>query len=185
MKGEKEGAILTVEDLMARWAYSELTSSRFGKEYGPHISAQIIEEANNGRPFEQVSESERQNLVAAIEEFRGGMCRIISKLGTSRFELHFWDTSQLLSCLTLPIFGKVPFFRFLAMPQLVDSLGQPRKNDPRRESASIPFDPNFRVEGPLIALHHDGREVLFDGYLRSILWLRNSTQPLAIWIPKP
>lgn len=93
-----------------------------------------------------------------------------------------WEVSDLLSSIALPAFGWHPYPIFLAHPP-VSSNGVVDGADPRHKAQSIPYDPKYKPSEPLIAIYVSGRHMLIEGYLRSILWLRNPSTPLPVFIP--
>ncbi|MCB2059177.1 MAG: hypothetical protein R3E09_13145 [Novosphingobium sp.] len=179
-----EGRVATVEEVKARWAYAEVKSTRVGISYEPCLSPGRIERARQGDPFEDIPRDEWPSLVSALAQARPS--RFVEQIhiyGADHYECVHWRPSDLLNCLTLPIFGLVPFYRFLAMPYRMDDEGNPRRDDPRYVAANLPYDDAFTVEGPIIVVRDKGHDMLLEGYLRSILWLRNPGRPLAVWLP--
>ncbi len=178
------GKTITTEELKARWAYAEAGSSRFGDEFTPHLSPSAIRKIRRGLPFEKLPESQWPEFVAALGKARPReFVDIVHRHGSGRYTCEQWQPTRLLSCLTLPSFDSVHYFRFLTLPPHLDRAGRPDAIDPRNISRRIPFDPLYRVTGPIIAVRHQGQDMLVEGYLRSILWLRNPVKPLEVWVP--
>ena len=147
------GKIVPVEEVKARWAYAETRSSRFGADYDPVLPARLVESARNGVPFDQIAPEDRPLLAEALPQAR--VRRFVEQVhffGADHFECVHWSASELLNCLTLPIFGLVPIFRFLAMPHRTDADGNVREDDPRHVAVSLPFDRDFVVEEPVIVV---------------------------------
>lgn len=178
-----EGRIATVEEVKARWAYAEVNSSRFGDKFDNLLAPRLLETARQRVAFDDIARSDWPELVAALVASRSeDYVEQIDWYGASHYRCVHWRASRLLNCLTLRLFGLIPFFRFLAMPHRTDGDGNPRPADPRYASTMIPFDPDYVVEEPVV-VHDKGYEMLLEGYLRSILWLRNPVKPLPVWLP--
>lgn len=180
--GQLKGKIISARELRARWAYSELNSSRFAEGYKRHLSPSILQSAKDRVPFDHVRQDEWPDLALALAKQRGDLIRLMDRVAAGRFTLSHWSPTRLLNCVTLPIFGTVQFLRFLAMPPLVDAAGQNLRSDPRYASTQIPYRKEFVVAEPIIALNAGVYSVLLDGYLRSILWLRNPQRPIPVWV---
>ena len=179
---QKLGTIIGVAELKARWAYAEINSSRFGGLYIPHVPPHIAEAARLGVPFNELEEQDWPTLAAILGQVRGpGLVDQLDQYGENGFECAHWDATKLLNSVTLPCFGQVQYYRFLAMP---GKATKAHDTDPRLASAAIPFDESFCVEEPVIALQERDYARLLEGYLRSILWLRNPSAPLPVWVPK-
>jgi hypothetical protein len=136
-------------------------------------------------PFESVSPSDWPVLVAALERARpNGFVDNIDTCGAPQYICAEWSPSDLLQTITLPVFGGLPYPIFLARPPGTDRNGNVDPYDPRYVNHRIPLDPDFAHFDPLIAIIFDGKKMLIEGYLRSILWLRNPKAPLWVWVPK-
>lgn len=180
-----EGRTIAADELEARWSYSEIASTRFAQRYHPHVPAALRKLAHRRVDFDRLPRPAWHVLGSALHSVRpSNFIGMLRDEAQSNYACVHWGVQHLLNCLTIPEFGAVPFYRFLAMPagQLAD--GGLRTDDPRVHAHAIPNDPGFRVDEPVIAVRHGDRHMLVDGYLRSILWLRNMAEPLPVWIPK-
>lgn len=176
--------VITAEEVKARWAYCEITSDRFGKTYKTNLPPSVYDAAVDGVPFAQVPGSEWPGLIVALKIARNpGFIDNIDTCGAPNYVCTEWQVPDLLSCWTLPCFYQARYFEFLARPPGKDAAGNPDDADPRFKSHLIPFDPNFKLEEPLIAILMNRAPMLIEGYLRSILWLRNPVYPLRVWMP--
>jgi hypothetical protein len=175
-----KGTVITADEVKARWGYAEITSERFGKSYKKNLPEKVYRAATNGEPFSNVPSSEWQHLIAALIAARNAdFIGSIDRFGAPKYVCGEWEADTLLKCRTLHCFGAVRYFQFVARP--------PEKGDeydPRSKSHQIPFDDKFKIEEPLISILVDGSPTLIEGYLRSILWLRNPEALLRIWVPK-
>jgi len=171
-------------EIKARWAYSELFSSRLGQRLAAVLPARLQDCRKHRPPFEDLTEADHKALVHALKTLRpASFIDLIDAPGSTHYELSQWTAAQLLGCLTLPQFGPVRYFQFLAGRHEDRSDKPTIPADPRLEAATIPFDENFSVEFPVIALKSREHYILIDGYLRSILWLRNPLKTLPVWVP--
>lgn len=182
------GKVITRDELKARWAYAESRSSRFKGQYEPLLPPDLFTSANNGRPFDQISREEWPELIAALERERISLIGFLGEpWGASEFKCVGWDVPGLLSSPAMGNFfadeQQRGYFCFLAWPTKQTHDGKADTHDPRYAAAGRAFDRNFRVEEPLIAVRSNGHHILIDGYLRSILWLRNPVEPLPVWVP--
>jgi len=176
--------VIAAEEVKARWAYCEITSERFGGTYRTTLPGSVWAAAVSGAPFSQVPASEWPRLIAALKIARNSeFIDCIDRFGAPRYLCVEWEVPRLLSCLTLPCFGQAQYFRFLALPPRQDAVGNPDNNDPRLRSDVIPFNTTLALKEPLIAILANGAPMLLEGYLRSILWLRNPVHPLPVWVP--
>lgn len=73
----KVGDVIDLKTLQARWAYSEITSSRFGSEYAKHYPqhAGLISKVKQGAMFEhaQLSQPEIDALAQMNDWYRPGL----------------------------------------------------------------------------------------------------------------
>ena len=140
--------------------------------------------ALRGEPFEQVAQEDWASLVIALWSVRPAeIIETHLKPEIATYVCVEWSASDLLSCRTLPGFGATAYYRFLALPARKRRDGSIDPDDPRHVASTIPFEPAYTVTGPLIAIEQNEIPILFEGYLRSILWLRAPEHPLPVWMP--
>jgi hypothetical protein len=186
MTESMKGRVISAEEAKARWAYTEINSERFGRTYETDLPAELFKGAKDGVPFERIAAIHYPILIAALKRSRNaGFIDKVDRWGAPIYECVEWQVTDLLNSTTIPAFGRVPYFVFLARPPGKDARGNPRAADPRHKSHFIPFDPAFEPREPLIAIAVDNAPMLIEGYLRSILWLRNPARRLPVWLPKP
>lgn len=180
------GTTATAEEVKARWAYSEISSSRFGKYYIGHTPAHLEALAKTSAPFSQVSSQDWPTLVSLIETYGRNKLFVdnIDIHGSPRFVCTAWGIQELLNSWTVPAFGQLPYPVFLSRPPARNATGGVDDADPRYCAQSIPFDPNFKQTEPAIIIK-PGVNMLLEGYLRSILWLRlnDPNTPFLVWLP--
>lgn len=179
-----ESADISADELKARWAYSELRSSRQSHNYSAVLSPSIRNMAKQSQPFEIVGRAHWGELIAALHRVRGTkFADTVQRCSEGRYRREFWTPSALLSCRTLPEYNWVPFFSFLAQPICRDADGKARRDDPRTASNTIQADVAFNPAEAAIAVRVGGQLVLIDGYLRAIVWLRHPENPFPVWTP--
>jgi hypothetical protein len=177
--------VITSEEVKARWAYAEINSQRFGGTYEANLPSDVYASAMGRVPFENLSSEVWPALLAALKQARNpSFIDKIDAFGAPTYECVEWQVVDLLNCSTLPCFGGMTYWKFLAMPPAVDAAGNLDRGDPRFVSHRIPFDPSYSIQEPLIAIVVSGRPMLIEGYLRSLLWLRNPIRPFLMWLPK-
>jgi len=178
------GTIISRQELLARWAFAETRSSRFGGRMRHAINRALYQRLAQARNFGDVAQSDWQGLINALTSTRRGPFAILG-IGhwADKFVCGRWTATELLNCMTLPVLGSTSFFRFLALPPLRTSERSIHPYDPRHAASEIPFDQHFTVVEPVIAVPSGNRYMLIDGNLRSILWLRNPASPLPVWVP--
>jgi hypothetical protein len=136
-------------------------------------------------PFGSVGREHWPTLVSALQRARSReFVDCIDTFGAPQYRCAEWSVSDLLHSTVLPTLGFVPYAVFLARPVMRRPDGAIDDVDPRHVSQTMPFDPKFAPSSPLIAIAIDGKPMLIEGYLRSILWLRNPVTPLPVWVPE-
>lgn len=179
------GSIVTREELLARWAFAETRSSRFGPRMRRAMSHALQECLARVTTFGDVAQSDWQDLIRAVTATRKEPSALFDLgPGADRFVCGKWTATELLNCMTLPVLGSTSFFRLLALPPFRTKDRSIHPNDLRHAASEIPFDQHFTVVEPVIAIPSGERPMLIDGYLRSILWLRNPVGHLPVWLPE-
>ena len=183
------GMVLTARLVKAHWAWSELTSPRFAKDYRNlgQDAVRLSDAANDGAPFASLSDIDIDVLVSLIEHRQPGFLQNIDDV--SSFRCEGWSKEELLGSLTIETLGpdkrlSIDYWRFLRNPpHLVD--GVPEWSDPRVAAESWPSDTPFVQREPAIAISVQGRRMLLDGYCRSVIFARHSAKQdiFLVWMP--
>ncbi|MFH0303467.1 hypothetical protein AAFX91_41460 [Bradyrhizobium sp. 31Argb] len=184
------GTTATSEEIKARWAFSEIPSPRFGPSYRGHGPSHLHDLAHGGEPFEKVPPADWPHLLEMISKHgrNEGFVSNIDTLGGATFTCTAWHLSDLMNSHVLPTFGNVSYPVFLTQnPSIVLAGGSPRfdSHDPRAVASSIDPGVPFVQREPCIVIRYGGHDVLIEGYLRSLLWLRKNdpATPLLVWLP--
>jgi hypothetical protein len=174
-----EGGV-SPEEVRACWAYSELLSGRYDHVEG---IAALLGKARQHVPFAELAMTERQLLVRALHEGRGGLQ--VGLEGISAFQLTRWGHRELAEVLVI-----LYFVQDVASPSLVDRLSIPFKiwieAEPIRPlpqgHARFAIYEAARIGDvePLTIGLRGNEQVLLDGYHRAVrFWHRRTEEPTA------
>lgn len=179
----RQGTLIDTTDLLARWAYSELTSSRFRDRYNNSVSSELAEQAGSGVAFDALDAHARQELARAAEATReAGLVEAV--LGHSQFRYELWSKGRLAQTHAVASYfpdaddHNHPYLEFYRSPAASQADGNPDANDARHVLGGIaraPYVP--ATEAIIVAMPFPG--VLVDGYLRSAVFMRDGS-PLDI-----
>lgn len=80
----------------------------------------------------------------------------------------------------------IPYSEFIKNPPYMMN-GKPEWSDPRHSADSWPKDKPFTQEEPAVAIEHQGKKILLDGYGRSVIFRRHGkdTDRFLVWVPVP
>jgi hypothetical protein len=181
------GRIATAREVKARWAFSEVTSERFGGPYGSSLSQPVHQRIVAGCEFAEVDYGDWDDLIRGLNTARNDQfTENVDRHGPDGYVCADWSAEKLLATLVIPNFGEgLRYRQFLTMfPMSHPQTGAIDLHDPRFRSWAIPVSstPSQQRE-PLIAIGGDPDHMLLEGYLRSILWLRNPAEPLKVRVP--
>lgn len=184
------GTTATSTEVKARWAYAEISSARFGKGYAGHGPAYLHALARGGTPFSAVDPRDWPHLVDMAHHGRNkDFVDNVDSCGSPTYRCDGWQMTDLLGTLVLPTFGRVPYPTFLTKnPSIVLKSGMPVFDDADPRVVAWSIDPNLpfdQVEPIIIIKVDNGRPMILEGYLRSLLWLRmnDPSRPLLAWLP--
>jgi hypothetical protein len=183
------GSKIPIRIAKARWAWSELTSPRFGNKYaamGPDaIRLQYL--AKNGAAFDALPEPDKDILVSLIEKRQPGFMRDIANV--KEFVCEAWTQDDLMKTIAIPALspGKdrlLPYADFIKNPPHMVG-GQPEWSDPRVSADSWPQGKPYSQDEPAIAILHSGDKILVDGYGRSVIFVKHgkSDDKFLVWVP--
>jgi hypothetical protein len=177
MKKALIGRQITRRELQARWAYSELVSSRFAAKWYGDAPQPLSDKAEKKIPFEQLSSEERECLAALNASVREPLWALTP---IDSFVCTEWTSEQLLQTVCVV---EQPW------PLLADYIATTPPpgdlSDPRNIAASNPPTQPLSEQEPIIVVPCNGKQTLFDGTLRSILFLRSSdaSARIMVWVP--
>jgi hypothetical protein len=178
-----EGTIVTAHELKARWGFCEAWTDRWRDKY----AAFGIEKIRDDVSYLDLTDEEKNHLVWMVSQYREGLIPEIDKF--ARYVCQAWTKDQLARTLTIVRMApdrksNIPFLSFCICPRFDDP------HDPRVQADQIPFDhrPYYQSE-PVIVLPYgaNGGEprLLIEGYLRSVLFMRNPNPDakILVWFP--
>jgi hypothetical protein len=182
------GCVATAQEVKARWAFSEMISTRFGQNYTDRGPERLRDLVARNASFDEVDQRDWPILVSMIEQFGRNKAFVdsVDSWGAPYFMCKEWRMSELLQTFTLPCFGQVSYPVFLTQCPNVKQPATFDMADPRFIAWSIPPNQAFYQREPIIIIRvgQPQQYMILDGYLRSILWFRsNTTKPLLAWLP--
>lgn len=179
---------ITAEQAKAVWAYGEITSSRRGKRYRRAAPAHIVKLAESAEPFACLPHADQAALVETLLACRSP--KLVANLDRSkRYRRIQLSRRELLALWALPVFDRlaggriVPYRDFLRDPPMLGADGTVNRRDPGHAARSVQSD-IFRQRNPGIIINVSRRPVLIEGYLRSLLFLRDrNASAFDVWWP--
>jgi hypothetical protein len=180
-----EDTTITRDELKARWAFNEFRTERGKVNY-----AQLCpEKIRDGVRFSELAPQEVSHLVWMAEQYRAPL---MPDLKADRYECKLWTKEQLGRTYTIRRMApsrndNIPFLSFVACPRFTE-LANPQlleQSDPRVQADKIPFDEPLRQEEPVIVLPCDTAQILIEGYLRGVLFMRSRDPDsrIMVWVP--
>lgn len=185
-----EGTKATTQEIRARWAYGEISSDRFGLKYRAHpISQAILDCADNHAAFEDVDKSHWAELDSLLDRARPNEQLHTLLRQWPSFECARWSKGDFASVLAIPAFNKAqgrpfPYIDFYNGLPDTGANQRAEESDPRVQAFRTPDYPQTE---PGVAQLLNGQLILVDGYLRSIIFMRQKNPDLrfAVWVPVP
>lgn len=184
------GSMLSTRLVKAHWAWSELTSPRFAREYQRlgEDAVRLQDVAKRGAAFSSLTHADVDLLVSLIEQRQSQLLANIRDV--SNFRCVGWSKDELLGSLTIQTLGPdkrsmIDYSRFLSNPPFfVD--GKPEWSDPRVSADSWADGKLFSQQEPAIGIWYQGRRVLLDGYGRSVIFARHGGDAgqFLVWMPE-
>jgi hypothetical protein len=178
------GQKISRDTLKARWAYAELTSSRFANSYTGLVSDGLFARARGNVPFGELSENDRNELIEALNRHKG-RCGLVPALAPHEsFICVAWTREQLLATIC------VPGLQWIPLADLVSMRGPFERSHPRAAAKEIPSNQEIQQIEPIIVLpdfidlEHRG-PLLLEGTFRSVMFLRcrDPSARIMVWIP--
>src|SRR5262245_13764847 len=181
--------------VLARWAYSELTSIDHGRKYERPGIAELRAKFRERLPFDDLDQKECDLLLAGWEAVRGG-ASIFNHLiaGISTFEAHEWSKDEIAQ-----VFGIPSFVRDVVSDSLVHGLrlnfqiwieAAPVRplHQGHARYAAIGSAPVWRQVDPITVgrYPHTKELILLDGYHRAVrFWAQSDPDiKLTAYVPK-
>lgn len=163
--------------IAARWCYSELKSTRFREQYIRKgiVTSDIVKKARNDTPFEDLSESDVVILECALSKDEDrGPCFYPALMNYKNYTLNQWTIDELNQTIMVPFYGLREFHEFARNPpqhlrQILDQINS--------------YD--FNSVEPIISIPRDGKNMILEGTLRSLIFnkFRNDIKLIDVWYP--
>jgi hypothetical protein len=172
--------LISVQDVMARWVYSEIVDGHFSDLYSidPAVDA-IKGKRSAGISFDQLSDTERAILFAEWSRVRAFFTQFLQRVEGYRIE--HWHREQ-VAVLRVPP-GVDPKHRDYPLLSLffltrADDPTDPRNADKERNVVC--------VDDPLTLGLHDGMHVILDGLHRAKTFLSSpALTTIPVYVPVP
>jgi hypothetical protein len=177
-------------EVKARWAFGELTSSRFRKMYAGIGPKQIHDTAAAKNPFSVLTADDHKTLAQMLDRARPERAAQVDASPLYRCEP--WTKGQLAHAWALPDFHPpekrrpLPYYDFYLGPPNTGPGGTPENTDPRVEAQRIPAGTPFnQFHEPVVVAGTPTQYLLLEGYFRSIMFMRagDISQRLLAWVP--
>lgn len=177
------GTIASTTELKARWAYSELTSTRFGRYYRQYPLEGLDKMAEAGVGFEDIESGHRALLARVIDEVRHSAILDYHVA----YQLQNWSKGRLCQATVAAHFNNdiaaLPYYDFYLREPRTDENGATDQHDPRAQARSIQAGkPEPCAWGAITIYEFPG--LIVDGYLRSVLFMRDADPhaTLPVWV---
>ena len=177
-----KGQIATSKEVKARWGFGEVLSEEFGSPYKNILPANVYDHIRKGNSFDDLDPNHWDILIqglntARLPSFTDG----IDQYGSNGYICTEWSIDDLMKAKVIPMFGQVLYREFLTLPPERTKEGILNPADPRCRVWGVSLQPAFVQGEPLITVLIGAEHLLVEGYTRSLLWLRNPTNPLLVW----
>lgn len=181
------GQVATARELKARWAYSELTSSRASDTYRQHRLDGLYELAAEGVDFDLLETNQKRRLAELLHLARSGLPDIVDRHHS--YVLQPWSKGRLCQAYAISHFNTpaqthfMPYYDFLHWARDIGPNGTEDTFDPRIVADSVPAGFGTPSSWGAIAVS-DFPNVIIDGYLRSVLFMRDAplTAKFPVWV---
>ena len=180
--------LVSLDYVLARWAYSELPSSRYDRLSAPELKKKALERVR----FDDLNDKEHSSLVQAWRRVRGAPDVIQGLTGISTFQLAHWSREQLSTAYVIPY-----LVRDIASDSLTHIIrvsfklwiqAEPVRpfNQGHARYAAFGTAPPSTEDNPLtVGRNPEGLPMLLDGYHRAVrFWNANDpAATLAVYTP--
>jgi hypothetical protein len=149
----------------------------------------LQEKAAAGIPFSDLHEGDWNQLVRMLSVGHNENY-VMSIDICDRYVCKAWTKDRLAQVWAVSDFNPlekrcIPYMVFYESPPNTGPDGSPQDDDPRVAARAIPHDLPFDQKEPVIVVRMDGFDILLEGYLRSILFMRSNDPAavLLVWAP--
>jgi hypothetical protein len=194
------GVTISPDELLDRWSYSELRSSRNGHqraaEFGLTAADSLVVAAKRGDPFHLLLPFDLQRLRGMRSMQMSGLQAPVTQM--TRFTCESWTKERVGTSWVVPALDPrrferppqaVPFVTMLAAPLAINpSTNSTESSDPRVAAANVPLNQPLGDIEPLIVVPFlvgpRAVPLLLDGTTRSVLFVRSedSLAEVLVWV---
>ncbi len=172
----KCGDTVSLKEMKARWAFSEIRSPRLAADYHldprvPPLSARI-----GTATFESLSAADIDALVDIFETFRGNYLKHYLA-GVRAFMVEEWSADQLARIYVMSEVDSTGAGRFQTFSEYAVAprpTGPAARLDPRVAAGSVPSSMTVPTADPLVVGKYKDFQVLIDGYFRGLIFMRSA-----------
>jgi hypothetical protein len=183
----KVGETVSLKEMKARWAFSEIRSPRLSADY--HLDSRVLplSERIGTAAYEFLSKEDIDALVDIFETFRGNYLRHYWT-DARAFAVEEWSADQLRQVYVMseadPT-GAGRFQLFSSYAVAPRPIGPAARLDPRVAADGTPSTMTFRTSDPLVVGQYKDFRVLIDGYFRGLIFMRSAapTERVAVLVP--
>lgn len=182
------GRIASNLEIKARWAYSEIVSSRIGKMYQDHAPlADVVRLALDEVAFENLPAFHHQVLADAASVSHAGSMPLLDQHRS--FLLSAWSKAQLAEAFVDRFFNTprcdapLRFRDYMIWPRNTGPGGTYNPTDPRVAADRVPRGTPPITDAAPIAVGAGGNFIV-EGHLRCTLFMRDAPAPetLPVWV---
>jgi hypothetical protein len=172
--------LISVRDVMARWAYSEMVGAHFSPLYSTDPCVDAIKgKRSAGILFDQLSDMERNILFAEWSRVRSFFAQFLE--GVRGYRIEQWHRHQLALARVTP--GVDPKYRDYPLLSLFFLTSADHPTDPRNADQERNM---VLVDDPLTLGLHNGDYVILDGLHRAKRFLSsNLSEAIPVYLPVP
>ena len=168
-------------ELKARWAWSELESSRFAVSYRKPGKDPLFDKRISGASFEELDAANQADLVDRITHNPNRSCLVSALDQFPNFKCEEWTRADIMLVRVVPILGGLTLEELVKLPLQNDL------NHPIDAASKIPIDQEFHQDEPVIVLPVQSNgtacQLLLEGTLRAVLFLRSGQDKICVWFP--
>jgi len=171
-------AMATREEVILRWAYSELASSRFGPDYERlGVPRALSETSRAGEPYDTgiaTNPDQRNSLLRAIGRLRPNN---LSELPEGEYRVVVLSEDEALALRVVPTLGSLPLREWMKGKSDERTDARNTCNDLTDQQAS-----SLSCSPGIVGINRRGR-VLLDGTFRTLVRLRRRDAEFPMWTP--
>lgn len=179
------GDIASMEVLLRRWIYSELTSPRFQGFYRDQVPRALFEIAESRVPYDALEDSDYQTLGRVNHTLRGGLFKYFKEHCAGNFRCVLRSKVDILACRLVGDHDPERKGRFVTMQEFLASPSRDDAFDPRIAADWYDGVPPQSEMDPIIIVPVPEGPLILEGTGRSVLFLgpKNKLEKIKAWMP--